>query len=252
MNRASLAQRPWPFIDRMHLPPESALSALRERILALEARHARVPGSVGLVAVSKTRTAAEVARMAEAGQRDFGENYLQEAAEKQPLLLDRGLVWHFIGPVQSNKTAAIARAFDWVHTVDRLKIAERLSAQRPDALPPLEVCLQVNVSGEATKSGVAPEAVAALAAAVAGLPRIRLRGLMTLPEPVVGVEAQRPAFRRLAGIAATLRTAGLAIDTLSMGTSADLEAAIAEGATWVRVGTALFGPREPSPEVQHA
>ncbi|MBA1273681.1 YggS family pyridoxal phosphate-dependent enzyme [Stutzerimonas azotifigens] len=197
--------------------------------------------SVGLLAVSKTQPAEAIREAFDAGLRDFGENYLQEALEKQADLADLPLRWHFIGPIQSNKTKAIAEHFDWVHSVDRLKIAQRLSEQRPDALGPLNICIQVNVSGEASKSGCSPEAVAALAETIATLPRLRLRGLMTIPAPTENPVEQRQAFARLRRLKETL---GADLDTLSMGMSQDLEAAIAEGATWVRIGTALFGARE--------
>lgn len=175
------------------------------------------------------------------GLRDFGENYLQEALDKQALLGDLTLTWHFIGPIQSNKTRPIAEHFAWVHSVDRLKVAERLSAQRPAELPPLNICLQVNVSGEASKSGCVPEELAALAQAVTQLPNLRLRGLMTIPAPTDDAAEQRAAFARLRALRDALN---LDLDTLSMGMSHDLEAAIAEGASWVRIGTALFGERD--------
>jgi pyridoxal phosphate enzyme (YggS family) len=181
--------------------------------------------------------------LAACGQREFGENYLQEALEKQAELRDLPLEWHFIGPIQSNKTRAIAENFSWVHSVDRLKIAERLSAQRPAGLPPLQVCIEVNVSGEASKGGVAPAELPALAAAVAALPGLRLRGLMAIPAPASDVAAQRAAFRQVRELYDALRARGLALDTLSMGMSGDLGAAILEGATIVRIGTALFGER---------
>ena len=172
---------------------------------------------------------------------DFGENYLQEALEKQTQLADLPLIWHFIGPIQSNKTRPIAEHFDWVHSVDRLKIAQRLSEQRPAHLPALNICLQVNVSGEQSKSGCSPEELTALARAVVALPNLRLRGLMAIPEPTDDVAAQHAAFARLRQLRDEL---ALNLDTLSMGMSHDLEAAIAEGATWVRIGTALFGARD--------
>lgn len=197
--------------------------------------------SVGLLAVSKTKPADAVRQAHDAGQRDFGENYLQEALEKQQALADLPLIWHFIGPIQSNKTRAIAEHFSWIHSVDRLKIAERLSAQRPEHLPPLNICLQVNVSGEASKSGCNPDDVAALAYAVTQLPNLKLRGLMAIPEPTDDPVEQRDAFARLRQLRDGLP---LDLDTLSMGMSHDLEAAIAEGATWVRIGTALFGARD--------
>lgn len=220
------------------------LTQLKTRIAEAEQRFGRAPGSVALLAVSKTQPAQAIRAAYELGQRDFGENYLQEALSKREQLGDLPLIWHFIGPIQSNKTKSIAENFDWVHSVDRVKIAERLSAQRPPELPPLNVCVQVNVSGEASKSGVAPEEAAALAAAVARLPRLRLRGLMTIPAPAADFERQRAPLRRLRELLERLRDEGYALDTLSMGMSDDLEAAIAEGATLVRIGTALFGARE--------
>jgi hypothetical protein len=210
---------------------------------------ARDPDEVRLLAVSKTQPAGAIRQASEAGQRDFGENYLQEALEKQADLTDLPLIWHFIGPIQSNKTKLIAEHFDWVHSVDRLKIAQRLSDQRPPELPPMNVCLQVNVSGEASKSGCEPQDVPELANAIAALPRLRLRGLMTIPEPSEDPAEQRAAFARLRQLQSEL---GLDLDTLSMGMSQDLEAAISEGATWVRIGTALFGPRAYPPQVASA
>ncbi|UUC83326.1 YggS family pyridoxal phosphate-dependent enzyme [Stutzerimonas stutzeri] len=204
----------------------------------------REPATVGLLAVSKTQPAAAIRDAFAAGLRDFGENYLQEALDKQAEqaeLDDLPLTWHFIGPIQSNKTKAIAEHFDWVHSVDRLKIAQRLSDQRPAALPPLNICLQVNVSGEASKSGCAPQEVQQLARAITALPRLRLRGLMCIPAPSEDPAEQRAAFARLRQLRDEL---ALDLDTLSMGMSQDLEAAIAEGATWVRIGTALFGARD--------
>lgn len=197
--------------------------------------------TVGLLAVSKTKPAAAIRQAFAAGTRDFGENYLQEALEKQAELSDLPLTWHFIGPIQSNKTKPIAEHFAWVHSVDRLKIAQRLSAQRPAHLPALNICLQVNVSGEASKSGCHPDGLPALAHAVTQLPNLRLRGLMTIPEPTDDPSEQRAAFARLRELQQDLN---LGLDTLSMGMSHDLEAAIAEGATWVRIGTALFGARD--------
>jgi len=195
------------------------------------------------VAVTKTFGPEAIRAAHAAGQRDFGESYAQEASEKIRLLADLPIVWHFIGPIQSNKTRPIAEAFHWVHAVDRLKIAERLSAQRPAGRPPLEACIEVNVSGEASKAGVAPEATPALAAAVARLPNLRLRGLMTIPEPTPDVALQRRRFERLRELRDALNRDGLALDTLSMGMSDDFETAVAAGATMVRVGTAIFGPR---------
>ena len=203
----------------------------------------RDTAEVSLLAVSKTWPADSVREAAAAGQRAFGENYVQEGAEKVDALAGLGLEWHFIGPLQSNKTRLVANRFAWVHSIDRLKIAERLSAQRDAHLPPLEVCIQVNVSGEASKSGVAPGELPELAHAVAGLPRLRLRGLMAIPEPTSDVALQRARFATLRQLRDQLNADGLALDTLSMGMSDDLEAAIAEGSTMVRVGTAIFGSR---------
>lgn len=219
------------------------LRAVRDRIHAAEQRFQRPPGAVRLLAVSKTQPVTAVAAMAAAGQTGFGENYVQEALDKMTELAALALEWHFIGPIQANKTRPIAERFAWVHSVDRLKLAERLSAQRPVSLPPLNVCLQVNIDREPTKHGLDPAEVSAIAAAVAVLPRLRLRGLMAIPAPTTDFAAQRPAFARLRILQDQLTAAGLALDTLSMGMSDDLEAAIAEGATLVRVGTALFGPR---------
>ena len=204
--------------------------------------------SVTLLAVSKTFEADAVREAHACGQRRFGENYVQEALDKIAELADlrSQLEWHLIGPLQSNKTRPVAAAFDWVQSVDRLKIAQRLSEQRPADLPPLQVCLQVNISGEASKSGLLPTELLAVAQAVALLPRLRLRGLMAIPEPVADLAAQRAPHRALRELLATLNAAGLALDTLSMGMSADLEAAVAEGATVVRVGTAIFGGRTPA------
>jgi PLP dependent protein len=208
----------------------------------------RPAASVTLLAVSKTFPADAVAQAHGAGQRDFGENYVQEALDKIHTLaaLRSQLIWHFIGPLQSNKTRGVAEAFDWVHSVDRLKIAQRLAEQRPAGLPPLNLCLQVNISGEASKSGVLPDELPALAQAVAALPvdRVRLRGLMAIPEPASDSAAQRAPHRALRDLMQSLNRRGLALDSLSMGMSADLEAAIAEGATMVRVGSAIFGARQ--------
>jgi pyridoxal phosphate enzyme (YggS family) len=224
---------------------EAKLQQVRHRIAEACARAQRPVQSVTLLAVGKTFGIDALRAAHGGGQRAFGENYVQEALAKIDALADlRGqLEWHLIGPLQSNKTREVAEHFDWVHSVERLKIAQRLSEQRPPRLAPLSVCLQVNVSGEVSKSGVAPSEVAALAAAVAALPRLRLRGLMSIPEPVARFEAQRAPHRRLRELLEDLNRRGLALDTLSMGMSADLEAAIAEGATVVRVGSALFGAR---------
>ena len=208
----------------------------------------RDPASVLLLAVSKTFGPDAVIEAAEAGQRAFGENYLQEALDKQQSVLtlrpDLALEWHFIGPIQSNKTRPLAEHFAWAHAVDREKIARRLSEQRPPNLPPLNICLQVNVSGEDSKSGVAPTEVLALARAVTTLPGLRLRGLMAIPEPAEDVESQRKPFALLRALQQQLTEAGIPTDTLSMGMSADMDAAIAEGATIVRIGTAIFGKRD--------
>ncbi|MBQ0943222.1 YggS family pyridoxal phosphate-dependent enzyme [Ideonella sp. 4Y16] len=224
--------------------PENILQ-VRTRIEAACTLAHRPAGSVTLLAVSKTCPPDAVRAALAAGQRAFGENYVQEALDKIAALADRraDLEWHLIGPLQSNKTRPVAEAFDWVHSVDRLKIAQRLSEQRPDHLPPLQLCLQVNVSGEASKSGVAPDELPALAQAVAALPRVRLRGLMAIPEPEDDPVRQRAPHALLRSLRDGLRTQGLDLDTLSMGMSADLEAAVQEGATMVRIGTAIFGAR---------
>ncbi|MBP7530803.1 MAG: YggS family pyridoxal phosphate-dependent enzyme [Ottowia sp.] len=198
---------------------------------------------VTLLAVSKTFGAEAVRAAAGAGQRAFGENYVQEGIDKIAQLRDLALAWHCIGPLQSNKTRLVAEHFDWVHTVDRLKIAERLSAQRPEGLAPLNVCIQVNIDGGPTKSGVAPAEALALARAVAALPRLALRGLMTIPEPAPDFEAARAIHASAKALFDQLNAEGLGLDTLSMGMSADLEAAVDAGATMVRVGTAIFGAR---------
>lgn len=224
------------------------MSTLADNICAITARidqaaraAGRDPASVQLLAVSKTKPASAIREAFAAGLRDVGENYLQEALVKQQALCDLPLIWHFIGPIQSNKTKAIAEHFDWVHSVDRLKIAQRLSEQRPAGLAPLNICLQVNVSGEGSKSGCTPADLPALAQAVSALPGLRLRGLMAIPEPTENRAEQEAAFATLRQLQGQL---GLGLDTLSMGMSHDLEAAIAQGATWVRIGTALFGARD--------
>lgn len=219
------------------------LQAVITRIEDAARQFGRNPGGISLLAVSKTWPASDVREAALAGQKLFGENYVQEGIDKARSLESLGLEWHFIGPLQSNKTRPVAETFDWVHAVDRLKIAERLSEQRPESLPALQVCIQVNVSGEQTKSGVSLDETAALAHRVAALPRIRLRGLMAIPQFVEDFAEQRMAFRRLREAFEQLNKEGLSLDTLSMGMSHDLEAAIAEGATMVRVGTAIFGER---------
>jgi PLP dependent protein len=224
---------------------EGKLQQVRERIALACAAAQRPVQSVTLLAVSKTFGIAAVRAAHAAGQRAFGENYVQEALDKIEALADLrpSIEWHLIGPLQSNKTRDVATRFDWVHTVDRLKVAERLSAQRPASLPSMQLCLQVNVSGEASKSGVVPAELPALARAVSALPNLRLRGLMSIPEPVTDPAAQRAPHRQLRQLFETLQREGLPLDTLSMGMSADLEAAIAEGASIVRVGTAIFGER---------
>ena len=223
------------------------LQLVRQRI-ARGCHDARRPAqSVTLLAVSKTFGATQVRDAFAAGQRDFGENYVQEALAKMAALADLrdATRWHLIGPLQSNKTRDVAETFDWVHSVERLRIAQRLAEQRPAQLPPLQLCLQVNISGEASKSGLRPDEVAAVAHAVAALPaeRVRLRGLMAIPEPAADIEVQRLPHRALCELLHALNAAGLALDTLSMGMSADLDAAVLEGATIVRVGSAIFGAR---------
>lgn len=219
------------------------LQATRDAIRSATLAVARPADSVALLAVSKTFPADAVREAYAAGQRAFGENYLQEALQKIGALRDLPLEWHFIGPIQSNKTRDIAENFAWVHGVDRLKIAQRLSEQRPDTLPPLNFCLQVNVSGEDSKSGVSPQEVEALALQVATLPRLKLRGLMAIPAPADDPAQQRKPFAQMRELLETLNTHGLQLDTLSMGMSHDFPAAIAEGATMVRIGTAIFGKR---------
>ncbi len=219
------------------------LQAVRERIAAAARKCGRQPEEITLLAVSKSWPAPALREAAAGGQKAFGENYVQEALAKIAELAALKREWHFIGPLQSNKTRVVAAAFDWVHSIDRLKIAERLAEQRPQGLPPLQVCLQVNVSGEASKSGVAPDEAMALARAVAALPQLKLRGLMAVPEALSDFAWQRAAFCRLRWIYDRLRDEGMPLDTLSMGMSHDLEAAIAEGSTLVRVGTAIFGER---------
>ena len=222
------------------------LQAVRERIALACAAAGRPVESVQLLAVSKTKPNALVIEAYVAEQRAFGENYVQEGVEKVNSLriVCPQAEWHFIGPLQSNKTRLVAESFDWVHGIERVKIAQRLSEQRPAGAAPLNLCIQVNVSGEASKSGVAPRELAALAHAVNALPNVRLRGLMAIPEPLVGLAAQRVPFVQLRELFSELCAAGLALDTLSMGMTSDLEAAIAEGATVVRVGTAIFGERQ--------
>jgi pyridoxal phosphate enzyme (YggS family) len=219
------------------------LHAVRSRIAQACTAAGRSADAVQLLAVSKTFGPEAVQAAFDAGQRAFGENYIQEAVEKIALLEHLGLEWHCIGPIQSNKTRLVAEHFQWAHTVDRLKIAQRLSEQRPAHLPPLQVCVQVNVDGGPTKSGVVPDEALALAQAVAALPRLQLRGLMCIPEPAPDFVAASAVFARARGLFDALNAAGLALDTLSMGMSADLDAAVASGSTMVRVGTAIFGGR---------
>ena len=219
------------------------LAQVKERVREAAQRHGRDPTAITLLAVSKMQSPQAVVEAAQAGQRDFGENYVQEALDKQIAVTNPALIWHFIGPIQSNKTRAIAENFAWVHSVDRFKIAQRLSIQRPVNTPPLNVCIEVNISGEASKSGVVPEAVAALAEQVVVLPQLKLRGLMAIPAPTSDAQQQRQAFAQVRALFDALNQRGLSLDTLSMGMSGDLEAAIAEGATIVRVGTAIFGSR---------
>ena len=224
--------------------PEKRYQQVRNQLADACQNAGRDPASVCLVAVSKTRPGADLAALAALGQRDFGENYLQEALDKMAALEDPGLIWHFIGPIQSNKTRDLAAHFQWVHSVDRLKIRRRLSDQRPEGLPPLNVCIQVNIDDEDSKSGVAVSEVAALAEAIAALPRLRLRGLMAIPR-ADSADRNRGAFRQLAMTLSSLRNRMPELDTLSMGMSDDFDVAIEEGATHIRVGTALFGPRPP-------
>ena len=220
------------------------LQAVKGRIRAAAQSAGRDAGAARLLAVSKSWPAASVRTAFAAGQRAFGENYVKEGVDKIVSLDDLDLEWHFIGPLQSNKTREVAENFDWVHSLDRLKIAERLAAQRPAGAPPLQVCVQVNVSGEESKSGVAPLQASALAHAVAKLPRMRLRGLMSIPEPTEDMALLRSRFASLRELLVQLNAEGLQLDVLSMGMSDDFEIAIGEGATIVRIGTAIFGSRE--------
>ena len=219
------------------------LQAVKSRIAAAATAAGRAPGAVTLLAVSKTVAASTLRECAAAGQRAFGENYLQEALDKIALLNALNLEWHFIGPLQSNKTRLIAENFQWVHSIERERIAARLNDARPPRLPPLNVCIQVNVSGEASKSGTAPGAEVTLAAAIRAMPRLRLRGLMAIPEPTPNAALRRQRYAFLRQLQDALIALGHPLDTLSMGMSDDLEDAIAEGATMVRVGTAVFGAR---------
>jgi len=221
----------------------SNLQAVQTRITDAAIAAGRQPEAVRLLAVSKTKPPSDIQAAVAAGQFAFGENYVQEGIDKVLALDDKKIEWHFIGPLQSNKTRLVAEHFAWVHSIERLKVAERLSAQRPASLPPLQVCIQINVSGESSKSGCAPEEALELCQAVARLPNLQLRGLMAIPEPSDDPEAQRRPFRQVREIYENLRAAGLPLDTLSMGMTHDLEAAVAEGATIVRIGTAIFGER---------
>ena len=222
----------------------SNLQAVRTEIERSASQSGRFADEVKLLAVSKTFPSNMLREAYQAGQRDFAENYVQEALDKMVMLQDLAIAWHFIGPVQSNKTRAIAENFAWVHSVDRLKIAERLSEQRPAHLSPLQICLQVNVSNEESKSGVASDEVAELVYELAKLPNLKLRGLMAIPAPSDDVEAQRLGFVQLRKLRDQLNQQGLQLDTLSMGMSHDFAAAIAEGATMLRIGTAIFGERD--------
>jgi len=230
---------------------------LQEQIRNAAITHHRDPSGIQLVAVSKTKPAAMIQQAYECGLTHFGENYLQEALEKINTLQYSDICWHFIGPIQSNKTRKIAENFHWVHTVDNFKLAQRLSKQRPAELGSLNLCIQVNISGESSKSGVLPTTLYPLVEQVLSLPKLRLRGLMAIPAPIDGINAQREPFRRLRDLlaeteiklrAANLQHLSMDLQHLSMGMSADLEAAIAEGATFVRIGTAIFGRREPKPK----
>ena len=222
---------------------EKNLSRVRQLIRQSEIAHKRTPGSVLLLAVSKKKPASDIRAAWQLGQRDFGENYLQEAQQKIQELEDLDINWHFIGAIQSNKTRSIAEAFDWVHCIDRLKIAQRLSAQRPASMKALNICIQVNLDAETSKAGISLDVVPDLAGKIHDLPNIRLRGLMTIPAPCTDFERQRLNFTRLADALQTLRQGGIACDTLSMGMTQDMSAAIAAGSTLVRIGTAIFGER---------
>ena len=221
----------------------AALAQIRQRVADAEQRFNRDSGSIQLLAVSKTKSVADIQAAIDAGQSCFAENYLQEAIEKITHLDNAHVDWHFIGSIQSNKTPDIAQYFQWVHTIDRIKVARRLSEQRPKHLPPLNVCLQINISGEKSKSGIEPHELKQLAHDCASLPNIRLRGLMTMPAQYSDFEKQRVPFRQLRLLFTELQTECPELDTLSMGTTNDLEAAIAEGATILRIGTAIFGAR---------
>ena len=219
------------------------LQQVRREVAEAERQFGREPGSIKLLAVSKTRNAGDVLALAQLGVSDFGENYVQEARAKIGQLSGHSLTWHFIGPIQSNKTRQIAECFDWVHSVDRIKVAHRLNAARPADLPPLNICIQVNVDAESTKSGIGPDEVEQLAEQILPLSGLNLRGLMALPAPTEDFAGQRHSFLRTRRLQEQLTDKGYRLDTLSMGTTGDMRAAIAEGATIIRIGTALFGPR---------
>ncbi|MBZ0106222.1 MAG: YggS family pyridoxal phosphate-dependent enzyme [Sulfuricella denitrificans] len=222
----------------------SALQAVKQRIASAALQAERVPRDIHLLAVSKTFPAEAVREAFQAGQTAFGESYVQEAVDKISSLSDLPLEWHFIGPLQSNKTRLVAEHFSWVHSVDRVKIADRLSAARPSELPPLQICLEINISGEASKSGVAPHELEALATHVNALPRLKLRGLMAIPVATDDTALQKQQFRRVRELLDNLNRKNFQLDTLSIGMSNDLESAVAEGATIVRVGSAIFGVRQ--------
>lgn len=219
------------------------MQLVRREVAEAERQFGREPGSVKLLAVSKTRAAGDVLALAQLGVSDFGENYVQEARTKIGQLSGQSLTWHFIGPIQSNKTRQVAEHFDWVHSVDRIKVARRLNAARPAHLPPLNICIQVNIDAESSKSGIGPDEVEQLAGQILPLSRLNLRGLMALPAPTEDFAAQRRGFLRTRRLQEQLMDKGYRLDTLSMGTTNDMRAAIAEGATIIRIGTALFGPR---------
>lgn len=221
------------------------LAQVREQINSYAYKSDRSANDICLLAVSKTRPVEDLRTVYTEGQRDFGENYLQDAMEKIEVLQDLDICWHFIGPMQSNKTRSVAEHFNWVHTVDRLKIAKRLSEQRPEGMPPLNICIQVNISEEESKSGCSPEEASKLAAEIIKLPNLKLRGLMAIPKATDDPSEQQQAFYRLRNLQEQLKSIEPSLDTLSMGMSGDMEAAIAEGATIVRIGTAIFGPRAP-------
>ncbi len=227
----------------MNASIDTRLTELKARIQQIESKYQRKAGSTHLLAVSKTKSVAQINKAIACEQQDFGENYTQEAIEKISALSNKDLRWHFIGPIQKNKTKQIAEHFDWVHSIDRLIIAERLNVQRPKSLPPLQVCIQVNIDNERSKSGVPIEEVQNLAESINKLTRVKLRGLMTIPRTRSDLNEQRQPFKQLRILLVKLNEIGLNLDTLSMGMSGDLEAAIAEGATIVRIGTAIFGKR---------